>query len=355
MKNVWFISFCLFSLSAAGCSGDAADDPAETGGSGGGGTGGGSGSSGASGTGGGNACGAAITANVVNNYSFSSTLSFPPITVQPDTELTFDWSSVTTDFLGHPIDPRTGVDSVNLMLWHLTQEELQTKLNADALAQRDLAVIASYYTDNMVTEAPLFSFTSVGMPLTPEVILPYVSVSNYPPEDFTYTVMIAVGEELGQGTRMIQAFKLDPNSTNTRVSVTSTSTHLEYSVDMHSLQPTPVPAGTGAITIEWGAMTVNALGNEFYPTDITEALVAHYTQTPAELESQFLDLNLIHSGMWRGPVAAGTNISLSTFTNEQGQPFTGIDSSGTWIVALVCGSCRNPAPWYLSVLTPCSQ
>ena len=37
-----------------------------------------------------------------------------------------------------------------------------------------------------------------------------------------------------------------------------------------------------------------------------------------------------------------------------GKAFTGISTSGTWIVALRCGSCRNPAPWYLTVLKPCS-
>jgi len=47
-------------------------------------------------------------------------------------------------------------------------------------------------------------------------------------------------------------------------------------------------------------------------------------------------------------------VNLSTFTNESGQPFTGIDDTGTWVLALSCGDCRNPAPWYLTILEPCS-
>jgi hypothetical protein len=295
-----------------------------------------------------------ITADPVNNYSFSSTLTFPPISVQPDTELTFGWAGVTTDFLGHPLDPMAGVDTVNLMLWNLTQSDLETKLIADELLMRDLGVIATLYTENMLTEGALFDFTSVGMPITPDMILPYVNAENYPPDLNTYTVMIASGDVLGEGTRMIQGFKLDPASTNTHVEITDTSTHLEYTVNLQNHTRTNVPMGTGAVTIDWGDMTVNALGYEFIPTEITEALVAYYTEPVTDLEAQFLDLDLIAEGMWRGEIVSGTTVTLSNLTNESGQPFAGIDGNGTWIVALVCGSCRNPAPWYLSILAPCT-
>ena len=102
-----------------------------------------------------------VMASEANNYSFSSTLSFPPINVQPDTELSFDWSAVTLDFLGHPMDASADVDTVNLMLWTLTEAELEQKLNDDDLAQSDLAVIATLYNDTGDTSGTLFNFTSV--------------------------------------------------------------------------------------------------------------------------------------------------------------------------------------------------
>ena len=311
-----------------------------------------------------------VSANPVNNYAFSSTLSFPPTLVMPDSELSFDWSAVTTDFLGHPVDPLADIDTVNLMLWKLTEEDLRVKLNDDALEQRDLAVIATVYTENATTSATLFEFTSIGTPLTPCEILPFVQAPNpdpnahpecedgigdgFDPASHTYTVMTATGEVLGQGTRMIHAFKLDPMSTNTEVVVDTDSTGLEYSVDLASLEPLRVPAGTADITIDWADITVNALGNEFVTTSIDEVLVARYSLTPAELEAQFLDLDLIAEDLWRGDVPSDTNLALTSLApNAAGEPFTGIDAGSTWIVALVCGSCANPAPWYLSILTPC--
>ncbi len=387
------IAFSVLCLSSLGCSGEDASSgdgggatggtgagtggtSGATGGSSGASTGGASGTGATSGTGGSNSCSANITANAVNNYTFSSTLTFPPIAVQPNAELTFDWSAVTTDFIGHNLDPMTDVDAVHLMLWKFTQAELETRLNADDVAQRDLAVIATFYTEKAATTANVFQFTSVGMELTRCDIWPFLQAPNpdianahpecegwaenagsgYDPATHTYTAVAATGTELGGGTRMIQAFKLDPNSTNTNITLTPTSTHLEYSVDLEALTPTRVPAGTADLNIDWTSMTVNAMGNPFNPTDITEALVAHYTQPVSELEAQFLDLDNIAADMWRGPVEVGSSISLSGFANTTagGPAFTGIDSTGTWVVALICGTCRNPAPWYLSVLTPCT-
>ncbi len=393
MKSL-IVPAVLILASTVGCSGTSDDDAASggtagTGASGGtagtgasGGTGGAGATGGAAGTGagtggsgagsGGATCGGSIVASPENDYAFTSTLSFPPIAVKPDSNLTFEWGGTTKDFLKHSLDPMNNVDSVNLMLWKLTQSELETKLNDDALAQRDLAIIATVYTQKMLTSSELFDFTSVGTPLTPCQILPFVQALNpdpnghpecadwamnvgdgYDPAAHIYTVMLATGEELGQGTRMIQSFKLDPASTNTTVTIDSTSTVLDYSVDLHSLTPTMVPAGTPALSIDWTGLTTNGLGKPFNKP-ITRARIGRYTQTPAEMEAQFLDLDMIADKMWSADVPGGMTMDLSQLTDDMGQPFPGIDASYTWIVALDCGSCANPAPWYLSLLEPCT-
>jgi hypothetical protein len=165
--------------------------------------------------------------------------------------------------------------------------------------------------------------------------------------------MALTGTEPGEGTRMLQAFRLDTASDNTSVAIESSSATLEYSANLTSLAPTQIPTDDAEITVDWSAMTVNALGNEFEPRLITEVMVARYSLTPAEMEAQFLDLELIADDMWRGEVPAGTSTLLSSLTNEAGEAFTGIDDTSTWIVALRCGRCANPAPWYLSILEPC--
>jgi len=301
-----------------------------------------------------------VFASEANDYSFSSTLAFPPVFVAPDSELSFDWSALSADFLGQPLNVPGDIDTVNLTLWALTQQELEAKLNDDELTQSDLEVIATVYTEDVLDSATLFDFTSVGLPLKPAQILPFVNAESYDPATHTYTLIAATGTRLGQGTRMIQAFKLDPSSTNTEVVMTNASTKLDYTVDLLSLQQTELPASSSAIQFDWSRMTSNALGNEFLETSIDLAVVARYARTPAQLETDFLSLirfdgSIVADDLWQAAVPSGTAVALDSLTNAAGAPFAGIDDTGTWMIALFCTRCQNPAPWYLSFLTPCGR
>jgi hypothetical protein len=346
---------CALSLPLAGCGENGSGDPGGSGGSGATGGSGSSGSSTAAGTGGGNSCSATFDATTTNNYTFSSTITLTPVLVKPDSELTFDWSAVSVDFMGHDLDPAVDIDTANLVLWALNEADLETKLNADDLKQSESVVPATAETNNTKTSVGLFEFQAVsGEPITEEQILPYMNAETYPPEQNTYTFIIATGSLLTGGrARMIQAVKLDPASSNTAVAVTNDSTKLDYEVDLLSLTPTMVPADQADLTVSWEDIMTNAMGHTFKPTQITEVRIAHYTETQAELEQQFLDLELIAQNTWRDAEVAGTTSSLSSLKDETGATFPGISADGTWILGLVCGTCRNPAPWYITILKPC--
>jgi hypothetical protein len=313
-----------------------------------------SGAGGGAGTGGALACGDSVVANETNNYSFSSRLSFPPISVKPDADLSFDWSGVTSDILGHEIDPLADIDQATVVMWSLTLHELERMLNSDALPSRaPTTVPLTLFTDNRVTSGNLLSFTLAGTAVLREEVMPFFDAAEYPPEQHTYTVMVASGRILSQGTRMIQSFRLDPASTNTTVALTNASTTLEYTVDIQGLTPTRIPEATAAIQFDWSALTVNALGERFTSYDIDRIMLGRYAETVAELEASFLDLDLIAEDLYQAGVPSGTAIDLSALTTESGQSFTGIDANSTWVLALICGSCRSPAPWYLTILEPC--
>jgi len=347
------VPFLVVTLSACGSNGN--------GGAGAGGNGTGTGGAGGSGSGGGAgsvACnGASVVANEANNYLFSSTLSFPPIKVAPKTELSFDWSGVKTDFIGHSLDTKKDLNSILILMWNLTVDVLENELNNDTPNQSDLTVVPlTYYPgDSGTTSAKLFDFTLNGGQVSSDTIISYFDDVAYPPTSHIYTLMAATGTTPGQGVKMIQSFQLDPSSSNTSVAITSDSTKLSYTVNLHSLTPTTIPAGQAAVTLDWSAMKTNALGQPFKPASITNALVGHYTQTPAQLESgrTFLDLQLIATKLYQGSIPRGFTVDFSSLQDDGGQSFPGIDATGTWIVALQCGACHNPAPWYLTILKPC--
>ena len=324
----------------------------------GGGSPGGTGGATASGTGGHSACTDAIVTNPINDYTFSSILRFRPIPVRPGVELTFDWSRVTNDLLRHPIDLLSEIDFVDVAVWNMTPDELATDIRGGWLQAEDISGIMWFDPGHSRTEASLFEFGAPD-PIAPDEILPYFDVERFPPDETTYTVMLRTGDQPGWGYRMIQAFTLDPASTATTVELTNDSTAIEISVDLSSHQRTAIPAGRADVTIDWSDLDENAIGLDASPELITEVVVARYDESTAELEEQFFDLELIAEDLWRAEVEAmrempeSMSIELSSLTNAAGERFTGIDGNGTWLVALLCGECQNPAPWYLSVLVPC--
>ncbi len=141
----------------------------------------------------------------------------------------------------------------------------------------------------------------------------------------------------------------------TTVPITNDSTKLSYTANLHSLTITGVPAATPALTLDWSQMKTNGLGRPFAEGSVTSAIVGHYSQTPAELETQFLDLDRIALATYRADIMSGSVLDFTTLKDASGASFPGIDGQGTWLVGLICGNCRNPAPWYMTILKPCSM
>lgn len=300
--------------------------------------------------------GTSVRANEKNNYSSWSKMTLPVIKVKPDTELSFDWGSVTKDFITHDVDAKNDLNMLMVLFFQLPLPDLEVKLNADSLTQNDLVIAPplTLRTDGSETTARLFAFDLNGAYVEPERVLLYFDADFYTPADYTYALAAATGVEVGLGIRILQAFQLDPNSSNTEVKLTDSSVKLEWTADLHDLTPTGIPKGEAAITLDWGDMTKNGLGADFDPTQITRALVGHYAEGSGQLEQDFLDIELIATDLYETEIEAGSTVDFSTMTKKSdGTSFPGIDDTGTWLVALQCGVCRNPSPWYLSILKPC--
>jgi hypothetical protein len=301
--------------------------------------------------------GANVVANEKNDYSFHSTITLPPVTVGQMSNLVFDWSALTHDFEGHPLNPTTDLNMAIVMFWSLPLSEFETDLNADALYTSDLILSPplSLVLAGGVTSAHLYDFTINQTPVTPAMINQYFDATLYPPAAASFVAGVQTGTDLGRQLRMLQAFNLDVNSSVTSISFTDDSTQLSYSADLHDLTMTGVPGGTPALTLDWSQMQTNGLGRTFTEGSVTSAVVGHYAQTPAQLEAQFLNLDRIALATYRADIASGSVLDFTTLQDDNGASFPGIDDQGTWLVGLFCGNCRNPAPWYMTILKPCSM
>ena len=123
-----------------------------------------------------------------NNYSTWSEMKLPVIKVEPETELSFDWGSVTEDFITHSLDAKKDLNLMMVLLFQLPLSDLEKKLNADSLTQNDLAVSPplTLRTNGSDTSAEALRFHLNGTTVTPEMVLKYFDANFYAPADYTY-------------------------------------------------------------------------------------------------------------------------------------------------------------------------
>ncbi len=293
------------------------------------------------------------------NYSLSNSFTIQMSTLKDATDLTFDWSRLARDFFGKPVDPLADIDVVLISLWHLTPAALSTALQNDNLSLSSNAGAITTYPDGSYTSQNLLGFNSLGNPLPVADLWKRFDTSNpnfqYPQDQYTFMAMASTGTILGKGARTLSLFNIAPGSNVTRLDLTNDSTKLDYSVHLTNAKAVKIPGALPGLTIDWGQMTVNALGNEYIPAQITQAVVAHFaTSSRADLEAQFLNLESSADGWWSGKVLSGTSIDLGTLANANGGTFPGVDGNGIWLAALFCTeSCNNPAPWSITFLESC--
>ncbi len=76
-----------------------------------------------------------VVANEMNDYQFSSAITLPTVKVKSMSDLTFDWGGVTTDFLGHTVNPVADLNTIFLLVVDLPIATFQKQLNDDTFSQ----------------------------------------------------------------------------------------------------------------------------------------------------------------------------------------------------------------------------
>src|SRR5690606_20947052 len=201
------------------------------------------------------------------NYSLPSTLTIGRSTVRDATDLVFDWSGLTRDLYGKPLNPLLDIDTILVSPWSMTPEELEENLEKDELPLSANKGAITTYPQDQFTSQNLTRFDLFGNPIPEEDLWGYFDTKHpkfqYPQDQYTFLLMASTGTATGKGVRMLSFFTLDPNATETTLTLTDTSTTLQYSVELEAARPVFVPPSTPGITLDWSQMQLNALGNEY--------------------------------------------------------------------------------------------
>ena len=295
-----------------------------------------------------------VVADESNNYTFSSSIELEVQKVAPRTLLDFDWSSLTKNFQGHPVNPATDIASVVLIVWNLPPEEVAQKINDDAPDISSYVQATVQFVTDGATSAHLSEFTAFGSEVTEETFLEYLDPDVNDPATHCYTLMAQSGTNLGQDVQMIQAFQVDSGETSSAVTMDDDSTNLEWQTDLEMLTPTVVPAENPDVLVDWSSMTTHGYGGTFVPNQITEILIGRLSMSVPEIEADFLNLEFIAEDIWRSNVTAGTSFKLGDLVHEEdGSAFPGVSAGETWVLGLLCTTCTNPTPWYITTVETC--
>lgn len=273
-----------------------------------------------------------------NNYSFTGVFDAPTVRTAELTDLQISWADVEDDIQCHPLDPVADIDNLAFMLFpHLTETEVEVGLSTGTLGQADLQVYLSYAPEDATT-AHLTDLTFFGTDADVETF--------YAEGNGTVLLLLATGQSVGVGARNLLFVEPHTDETNTDVSFSDGCGLLDVSADLTSLTPLRV-APAGPWTVDWSNVTLDGQGGAINPNNIDQLMVAYYeTLTPAELEATLFDLELLADDVWVMEHDGGTTAALDTLSNSDG-PFGGFTASGTWLLALRCTLCPNPAPLFL--------
>lgn len=279
------------------------------------------------------------------NYNYSGTLEFPSYEAKAYSAVTVDWSHLTKDILCHDLTP-PDVKHAGLSLFqHINHTDLEAGFVSDTVLQSDLTGYVDAAITDSATSVLLEQMTFAGT---------VVDVASLfaPTPDGSWLFNLAAGDEFDSDI-LIPAF-LEPSESSevTTVYLEDDCGIVNFDFDLQSLTKLDVDTTKGEWTLDWSGVLYTGHEDFIKPNAVNEVMVAHYASlTPADLESQFLDLEIIADNLWVESVNGGT-ANLSGLVDADGGAFPGFDTTGTWIIALRDTTSRNPAPLVLTVLNP---
>ncbi len=271
-----------------------------------------------------------------NQYRLDAELTVESVRVRAEHDATVDFTGLTVDLQGHPIDPLTDVDQASLLAFRdLTPDEVREGLEANTLEQADVVLwLTAFPTTGVVA---LSEFGTMGNTL--DAPRYFLSGSTW---------VLALQSNEGRTASSMVFLLPDAASDRSEITLTNDTSHLTAEVDLDAFDVVPVAADDPGLVLDWSAVEMDGFGHAFASSDVSQMLLTRYDATPAELASAVLDLERIAAESWTMELGGSTWANLGALRGDT--EFTGITAGSTWVLMLRCETCLNPAPFLLTRL-----
>jgi hypothetical protein len=296
-------------------------------------------------------CPTSLTLKPENDYQLSVDARMELTHVAPNSDLTFDWSGVTQDYLGRTLDPKNDISELELSL-------IGSKLPGDEL-DTTLSMLDDSSVGSLLQFAPLQAVTQVNATdMTPALNAPPGPILQYfDPVPFSgFDYLLSASSDFPFGTRMLAAFTLDAQSSNTSVVMTSRSTNLSYTAHLDTLVPLQLAQLTTDGVLDWSELGVDVYGRTLSALSLREVHISEYSLPLAELEANVMTLDAGADHVFRAEIGPGMSLDFSAFLDDEGNQFPGIVPNGrTWFLAIYDDQRFIPAPIFVTRLESCGS
>ncbi len=281
-----------------------------------------------------------------NNFSYVGDIDAPNHETVSGENVTICWDGMTDDIQCHDVDPASDPGLITLARFNnLTEAEIEQQLSNDELSQSELSGFLTWEIPAGDTCAELEDFTLDGTPV--------VLSEQYYEGGGTYLMLLSRGTIPGQNIISMDFLVPLESSDVVEMDVGPACATLDFSADLASAEPIELSSGGSSWVVDWGDVATNGLGNPIALSNIDRLLLGYYDgMSVADVEGSFLDLEIVASELYEMELFNTFEADLAE-TSGAGGAFTGFESTdGTWVLALMCTTCSNPAPLFATVILP---
>lgn len=273
-----------------------------------------------------------------HNFRFSSSLDSQPVSAKANEALLVDWSALSLDILGNPIDAEQDIRKLSLLLFaNLNHEQVLAGVSNENLRQSDLSGYAEFFPPLGTTSATLDQFSLQGVSVDPQEHLD---------PDVGIFMLLASNEQ--EESLMISFFQTLENEENTQLFMSNTSTRLSYTASLQE-QEVMHPISAQNYVLDWQSITKSGTGSPIQGGQIDSLMLAGFTESLDFLEDNFVQLPSFANEYYTYDLGYETGLDIGVL-KEQG--FIDFETQERWLFALRCGRCLNPAPLFVAVIEP---
>lgn len=267
------------------------------------------------------------------NYRYTAELSVDVVPGSAEVTPVVDWSALRHDLHGHRVGADFDVEEALLLVFlELGPEEVQAALGSDTLQQADVSLFATCTSPD--ARCGIGDFTAMGR----DVDLEQYYLDGYG----TWMVLLRSSFEAGAHAMVF----LPPASGGAEeIRIGDDSSKLDVAVDFRSSEPLVV-GGSDAVTLDWSGLTQDGLGNPLAVHQIDRLMLARYDAPLSTLETQVFDLERVADERFDLAVSGRSSATLAELDGPR--PLTDLSAPGTWLLALSCSVCANPAPKFVA-------